>query len=197
MTALIDPGVLAAAVAAVRTGRVVGLPTDTVYGIGADPFSFPAVGRLFAAKGRPPAKPIPILVADLAGAERMGVFDAPAAAIAERYWPGPLTLVVPRAPEVPNWVGSEADGTVGIRVPGHPAALALLRATGPLAVTSANRSGEPAARDSAEAEATLGDAVAVYLPGPSGGDEPSTVVDLSSPDPRVRRPGPLPWPPEG
>jgi tRNA threonylcarbamoyl adenosine modification protein (Sua5/YciO/YrdC/YwlC family) len=190
----LDPDLLAAAVRAVGAGEVIGMPTDTVYGIGTDPLSEEAIGRLFAAKGRPEAKPIPILAADLAGAEAIGRFDDSAAAAARSHWPGPLTLVVPRVEGLPDWVGSAALGTVGIRVPDHPVALALLGATGPLAVTSANRSGEPAADDAESAVAALGEAVAVFLPGRGAGGDPSTVVDLSGSEPRVLRRGALDWP---
>jgi tRNA threonylcarbamoyl adenosine modification protein (Sua5/YciO/YrdC/YwlC family) len=193
MTDSLDPQLLDEAIAAVGAGLVVGMPTDTVYGIAADPLSPEAIRRLFVVKGRQTAKPIPILAADLDGARRVGSFDADAVAAARLHWPGPLTLVVPRAEGLPDWVGSEALGTVGIRVPDHPVALALLSASGPLAVTSANRSGEPPAADAAAAEAALREAVAVYLPGAGAGGAPSTVVDLSGPEPRVLREGALDW----
>ena len=186
---------VAAAVAALTRGALVGVPTDTVYGIAADPFCEQAVAALFAAKGRPSVKPIPILAADAAQAARIGVLDGPAADLAARHWPGPLTLVVPRADGLPPWIGDPAAGTVGVRVPDHPVALALLAGAGPLAVTSANRSGDPGVAGHTAARAALGGVVAVYLVGRGAGGEASTVLDLTGPAPRLLRPGPVPWPP--
>jgi tRNA threonylcarbamoyl adenosine modification protein (Sua5/YciO/YrdC/YwlC family) len=182
------------AVAALREGRIVGVPTDTVYGIAADPFCEAAVEALFAAKGRPAVKPIPILAADKDQAMRVGVLGEVALDAATVHWPGALTLVVPRADGLPDWVGDPAAGSVGVRVPDHPAALALLAAAGPLAVTSANRSGEIPVGDHRSARASLGDAVAVYIEGSGGGDTSSTVVDLTGLHPRILRPGPVEWP---
>ncbi|MBM3694602.1 MAG: threonylcarbamoyl-AMP synthase [Actinobacteria bacterium] len=184
---------LAQAVAALRKGAVVGLPTDTVYGLGADPFSAEAVASLFALKGRPAVKPIPILTASVEHAARLGVIEGAALEAARAYWPGALTVVVPRVPGLPEWVGDPEGDSVGIRVPDHPAALALLTASGPLAVTSANRSGEVPAVDAAGARAMFGARVAAYLPGPGGGLAPSTVVDFTGPAPRVVRSGPVVW----
>ncbi len=189
MTASLDR-----AVAALLEGRIVGVPTDTVYGIAADPFCEEAVEALFAAKGRPAVKPIPILAADREQVMRVGVLDEVALDAVAVHWPGALTLVVPRAGGLPDWVGDPAAGSVGVRVPDHPAALALLAAAGPLAVTSANRSGEAPAGDHHSARASLGDAVAVYIEGFGGGGAASTVVDLTGPDPRILRPGPIEWP---
>ena len=192
MSGMADKDV-SAALDALRRGEVVGLPTDTVYGIGADPFSRRAVERLFEAKGRPAVKPVPILAADIAGIRRIARLDDTAAAEAERHWPGALTLVLPRADGLPAWVGDPDRETVGVRIPDHPLTLGVLEAFGPLAVTSANRSGEDPAVDADGARLALGDAVAVYLPGASHGDSASTVVDLSSGEARVLRPGPVAW----
>ncbi len=189
MTASVD-----LAVAALLEGRIVGVPTDTVYGIAADPFCEEAVEALFAAKGRPAVKPIPILAADREQVMRVGVLDEVALDAVAVHWPGALTLVVPRADGLPDWVGDPAAGSVGVRVPDHPAALVLLAAAGPLAVTSANRSGEAPAGDHHSARASLGGAVAVYIEGFGGGGAASTVVDLTGPDPRILRPGPIEWP---
>jgi len=186
-------GLLASALDALRSGLVVGMPTDTVYGIAADPLRAAAVERLFAIKGRPPDKPIPILVADAAQARRIGVLEARAAAAVDRYWPGALTVVVRRIDGLPDWIGDPGADTVGLRAPDHPVALALLRAFGPLAVTSANRSGEPAAPDDTAARAALGAAAATYLPGAGSGGGSSTVVDLTGPESRVLRSGPIDW----
>ena len=122
------------------------------------------------------------------------MLDAGALTAAAVHWPGALTLVVPRADGLPDWIGHPDSGSVGIRVPDHPITLALLAAAGPLAVTSANRSGYPPAADDHSARAALGDAVAVYLEGGGAGGAASTVVDLTGSEPRVLRRGPVAWP---
>ena len=183
-----------AAVVAIGDELIVGMPTDTVYGIGADPFSEDAVRALFLAKDRPDVMPIPILAADPEQAADIGVLEPSAATAAAVHWPGALTLVVPRVPGLPEWIGHPTSASVGIRVPDHPVALELLAVTGPLAVTSANRSGFPPAVDDMTARAALGDLVAVYLEGSAGGGEASTVVDLTGIEPRVLRSGPVAWP---
>jgi len=184
---------LARVLDALRVGLVIGLPTDTVYGLAADAFHEQGVRSLFELKRRSGVKPVPILVADLEQAARLAVLDETAVAAAERHWPGPLTLVLRRVAGLPAWVGSDAAGSVGVRVPDHPAALEVLAAHGPLAVTSANRSGaDPAVSDSV-AMAEFGSAVAAYLPGRGGGGLPSTVVDLIGPSSRVLRRGPVSW----
>lgn len=181
------------ALRALGRGEIIGLPTDTVYGIGADPFRREAVEALFAAKGRPGVKPIPILAADLDGVRRVGVLDDRVAAIATRHWPGGLTLIVRRVAGAPDWVGDAVADTVGVRIPDHPVALEVLERFGPLAVTSANRSGRPPADDDASAREALGDAVAVYLAGRGSGGPPSTVVDITSAPGRVMRVGAVEW----
>ena len=185
---------IADAARAIAEGRIVGVPTDTVYGIAAGPFSEEAVRSLFIAKDRPEVMPIPILVADIDQAARIGVLDGAALTAAAVHWPGALTLVVPRSPGLPAWVGHPESGSVGIRVPDHPVTLALLEAAGPLAVTSANRSGYPPASDDGTARAALGPAVAVYLEGGGAGGASSTVVDLTGLEPQVLRSGPVVWP---
>lgn len=184
---------LAEVVASLQKGAVVGLPTDTVYGLGADPFSEKAVALLFALKGRPAVKPIPLLAASVEHAARLGVIEGAALAAARAHWPGALTLVVPRVAGLPDWIGDPARNSVGIRIPDHAAALALLAAAGPLAVTSANRSGEAPAADDAAARAMFGTRVAAYLPGAGSNAVPSTVVDFSGAAPRVLRSGPVAW----
>jgi tRNA threonylcarbamoyl adenosine modification protein (Sua5/YciO/YrdC/YwlC family) len=181
------------ALAALRRGEVIGLPTDTVYGIAADPMQRSAVERLFVAKDRPEIKPIPILAASIEDVRRVAVIDDDVSAIAGRHWPGGLTLILPRAPAVPDWVGDPGRNTVGVRIPDHPVALEVLTAAGPLAVTSANRSSEKPAIDAAGAAESLGDSIAVYLPGVAGGGESSTIVDLSGHEPRILRHGPVEW----
>ena len=184
-----DPS-LTDALDALQRGLLVGLPTDTVYGVAADPFDRDAVERLYRLKDRDRDNPIPVLGADAFAFGRVAVLAGEGADLASRHWPGALTLVVPRSPEAPEWIG-DARGTVAIRVPDHPIALALLEAAGPLVVTSANRSGEPPAHDAAGAREALGYGVAVCLEGEAAHGESSTVVDLSTGRPVVVRPGPV------
>jgi tRNA threonylcarbamoyl adenosine modification protein (Sua5/YciO/YrdC/YwlC family) len=185
--------VIAEALRALQRGLVVGFPTDTVYGIGVDPFDEAAMERLFEVKGRPDDKAIPILAADLDGVRRAAVVSDEVAERVARHWPGALTVVLPKADGVPEWVGDPDRGTVAVRIPDHPTALELLRRSGPLAVTSANRSGEPPALDDQAGQNMLGRGVAVYVPGVSPGGRSSTVVDLTGPDAVVLRPGPVQW----
>jgi len=184
---------LADALAALHRGEIIGLPTDTVYGIAADPMQRSAVERLFTAKGRPAIKPIPILAASIEDLRRFVVMDDDVSAIAGRHWPGGLTLILLRAPAMPDWVGDPGRDTVGVRIPDHPVAQEILTAAGPLAVTSANRSAEEPALDAAGAIETLGDSIAVYLPGVASGGEASTIVDLSAREPRILRQGSVEW----
>lgn len=188
-----EPGDLLKVVAALRRGGVVGIPTDTVYGLAADPFSEQAVALLFAIKRRSAVKPIPLLAASVEQAGRVGVLAGEARQAAGRHWPGALTLVVRRVPGLPDWLGNPSRGSVGVRVPDHPGALALLAEAGPLAVTSANRSGTAPAVDEAGARAVFADEVAAYLPGAGAGGAPSTVVDFTGKVPRVLRAGPVAW----
>ncbi len=183
-------GGVRAAVAALRRGELAVLPTDTVYGLAADAFNPAAVGRLLEAKGRGRDMPTPVLV----GAWRTldGLIDVVppvARQLIEAHWPGPLTLVLRHAVTL-AWDLGETRGTVAVRMPLDPVALAVLAETGPLAVSSANRSGLPPATDAAEAARQLGTAVEVYLDGgPSGDPVPSTIVDLTGEHPRVLRAG--------
>jgi tRNA threonylcarbamoyl adenosine modification protein (Sua5/YciO/YrdC/YwlC family) len=182
-----------AALAALRQGQIIGLPTDTVYGIGADPMQYSAVEKLFAAKQRSEIKPIPILGATIEDLSRVALIDADLGSLAARHWPGALTLILRRAPGVPEWVGDGIRDTVGVRIPDHSVALEVLAAVGPLAVTSANPSAGNPTNDAAAAEAVLGASVEVYLPGSAGGGLASTVVDLSGGSPRILRAGPVEW----
>jgi L-threonylcarbamoyladenylate synthase len=178
---------------AVRDGNLVILPTDTVYGIGVRPDRRKATARLFAAKRRRRDLTLPILVSGQEDAARVAILDDRARALAERFWPGGLTLVLPRAELARRWDLGEASDTVGVRMPDHGVALAVLRTTGPLAVTSANISGEPTPSDCPGVRAIFGQEVAVYLcVGPLGGLA-STVVDLSGADVKVLREGAIPW----
>ncbi|HUN30733.1 MAG TPA: L-threonylcarbamoyladenylate synthase [Trebonia sp.] len=181
---------ISAAVDTARSGGLIVLPTDTVYGLGADAFSPEAVSQLLAAKGRGRNMPPPVLVGSVraatALAESLGAFGQD---LIDEFWPGPLTLVL-RASSTLKWDLGDTNGTVAIRMPLHPVALELLRRTGPLAVSSANKTGEPAGPTVADAEAQLGEAVAVYLDGgPCTENVPSTIVDLTSSMPRVLRNG--------
>ncbi|MDX1691693.1 MAG: L-threonylcarbamoyladenylate synthase [Acidimicrobiia bacterium] len=180
-----------AAVAALGAGDLVGLPTDTVYGVACDAFDQRAVRTLFGVKDRPAVKPIPILVGTIDDAVRIGVFDGRTRRLVEDHWPGPLTVVVGRRLQLSPWLGDPTRDTIGLRIPDHAAALEVLRAFGPLAVTSANRSGEDPAVDDEGAREIFGDRLSAYVAGVSGGGEPSTVVDLTGPEPTVLRPGPV------
>lgn len=174
-----------------RAGGVVGVPTDTVYGLAAIPTDPAAIGRLYRLKGRPADRPVALLVASPEQARSLVRLDGPAALLAERHWPGALTLVLTTTVPLPDWVGDPRRGTVGVRMPAGETVLGLLEAAGPLAVTSANLSGEPPAVDDVEAERIFGDGVDLYLPGSCPGGTASTVVDATGDTPVVLRPGPV------
>ena len=178
-------------------GKLVGVPTDTVYGVAADPWSESGMTALFDLKGRGPEHPVALLVADLEQAHELVVITAISQRLADEFWPGPLTLVLPAARDLPVWIGDQARGTVGVRVPQHPVALDLLDKAGTLAVTSANRSGEEAAVDDAQAREVFGDAVIGYLAGAGSAGTASTVLDATVDPPAVLRAGPVAWPQEG
>lgn len=181
---------LEAAARTARSGNLVVLPTDTVYGIGADAFNAAAVRALLAAKGRGPDMPVPVLVGSWNTIDGLVLAVPPVArTLIEAFWPGGLSLVVEHAPSL-RWDLGDSRGTVMLRMPLHPVALDLLRMVGPMAVSSANRSGQPPATTVEQAVAQLGDRVDVYL---DGGPAPigvaSTVVDVTGPVPRVLREG--------
>jgi tRNA threonylcarbamoyl adenosine modification protein (Sua5/YciO/YrdC/YwlC family) len=178
------------AATSLRKGDLVVMPTDTVYGLAADAFSPPAVAGLLAAKGRGRQMPPPVLVGSVRAATALveGLNESGKDLIDE-FWPGGLTLVL-RANRNLLWDLGDTKGTVAVRMPLHEIALELLKETGPLAVSSANRSGAPPATTAAGAEEQLGNAVAVYLDGgPCARDVPSTIVDLTGPVPRLLRAG--------
>ncbi|MDX1614618.1 MAG: L-threonylcarbamoyladenylate synthase [Candidatus Promineifilaceae bacterium] len=181
------------AAALLRQGELIAYPTDTLYGVGAAAFDEQAVRRLFAAKRRPLSKGIPILLADAADLETVvSHVSAAAQRLIDRHWPGPLTLILPRRPELPP---SLAPGdTVAVRVPDHDLARKFIAAAGgAVATSSANRSGEPAALDAQQALAALGDVVAAVLDGgPVQHGQASTIVDCTTTPLRILRPGPLP-----
>jgi L-threonylcarbamoyladenylate synthase len=161
-------------------GELVVLPTDTVYGIAADAFNAAAVARLLAAKGRGRQSPPPVLVAG-AGMLRALVAEVPeqVEALVERFWPGGLTVVLPSQPSL-AWDLGETHGTVAVRMPDHRVALDLLQESGPLAVSSANLTGHPAATSMIDAHDMLGSSVAVYLDdGPSRTGVASTIIDAT------------------
>jgi tRNA threonylcarbamoyl adenosine modification protein (Sua5/YciO/YrdC/YwlC family) len=181
---------LAAAATAVRRGELVVLPTDTVYGLGADAFTPAAVDMLRSAKGRGRDLPLPVLVGSWRALDGLAMFVPPAVRdLVEAFWPGGLTLVVEHAPSL-AWDLGDARGTVAVRMPLHPVALELLAEIGPMVVSGANRAGQPPATTAAEARDQLGDVVAVYLDaGPAGDPVLSTIVDVTGPVPRVLRAG--------
>lgn len=186
-----DEAAIAAGAQALADGRLVAFPTETVYGLGADALDPDAVAGIFAAKGRPTDHP---LICHVASADALAPLVAevtPAArALAGAFWPGPLTLVMPRSHEVPDAVTGGRD-TVAVRVPAHPVALSLLRAfDGPVAAPSANRFGRPSPTSASDVADEIGDAVAVILDGgPCEIGIESTVIDLTCDPPQVLRPG--------
>ncbi|MGZ4551749.1 MAG: L-threonylcarbamoyladenylate synthase [Blastococcus sp.] len=184
---------LDAATSAIAEGSLVLLPTDTVYGVAADAFTPAAVTGLLAAKNRGRTMPVPVLVGEASTLAGL-VLDLPAVAnqLAEAFWPGGLTLVLEHAPSL-AWDLGDAEGTVAVRLPDDDLTRDLLRRTGPLAVSSANRSGRPAATTAQEAVAQLGDHAAVVLDGgPRDSSAASTIVDCTGPTPRVLRVGAIP-----
>lgn len=181
---------LTSAAGALRAGRLIVTPTDTLYGIAADAFDPDAVNLLLSAKRRGPDMPVPVLVGSWETIDGL-VVSTPAAArdLIRACWPGGLSLIVHQAPSL-GWNLGHTEGTVMLRMPLHPVAIELLRDVGPLAVSSANVSGQPPATNAAQAREQLGDSVSVYL---DGGEcavgKPSTIVDLTGPAARVVREG--------
>ena len=176
----------------VASGELVVLPTDTVYGLGADAFDALAVADLLRAKGRGRDMPVPVLVGSWATIDGLvSAVDTRTRDLIEAFWPGGLTLVVRHAPSL-TWDLGDARGTVAVRMPLHPVAIELLEKTGPMAVSSANRHGQPPAQTAAEARAQLGEDVAVYLEdGQVPGGVASTIVDVTDTRPRILRVGAL------
>lgn len=183
---------LAVAAELLQAGELVVFPTDTVYGVGGVAFDGAAIERLYAVKRRAPEKGIPILLAELDDLSRVSRDLPPSAMdLIERYWPGPLTLIVPRRETLPNVISP--NDTVAVRIPDNAIARALIRAAGgALATTSANLSLEPPATSGAAAMAALGGAVAAVVDGgPTPGDVPSTIVDCTGRELRILRHGPI------
>ena len=175
----------------IRAGKVICLPTDTVYGIGADPFNPDAVTALLEAKSRTRQMPPPVLVADLTQAQalidpcaRAGVIAQIAKQLIHRFWPGALTIILPVNPQI-GWDLGETHSTVALRMPDHAVARRILGATGPLAVTSANKTGQPPAHNVSQAQEQLAEAVSIYIDaGEAPGGVPSTILRLHTDHPR-------------
>lgn len=190
-----DPGVLEAAARVIDAGRVVALPTDTLYGLAADPFCPEAVERVFQIKGRAAERALLLIAADRAQVMRwVGPLPALGDPLADAFWPGPLTLLVSAPPTLAEAV-SGGTGLVGVRVPAHAVARGLCRACDrPLTATSANVSGQPAPADATDVERQLGDLVDLLLDGgPAPGGEASTIVDITGSGARLVRAGAVEW----
>ena len=187
-----DRRVLARVGRLVERGALVVYPTDTVYGVGTNPLLEDAVRRLYEAKKRPFGKPVPVLASSIEHVERIAFLSEEARRLAARFWPGPLTIVVPAKPSLPSIV-TGGSGKVGVRVPAHNVARLLIEEAGGLIIgTSANISGRPPPRTAEEAFRELGNAVDVIVDaGPAPGGKPSTVIDLTTTPPKIVRKGPI------
>lgn len=186
-----SPEAIAQALEVLRAGGLVAFPTDTVYGVGALAFDQRAIESIYKAKDRPMEKAIPVLIGDSGDLEKVAI-DIPSRArqLAAHFWPGPLTILVPKRSDLPEAVS--ATSTVGVRVPDHAVALTLLRAAGPLAVTSANISGAQSPVTAQEVYEQLGGRIALIIDGGrTPGGVPSTLVDCTTPDLQVLREGPI------
>jgi len=186
-----SPDAIQQALEVLQAGGLVAFPTDTVYGVGALAFDGKAVESIYKAKNRPIEKAIPILIGDAEDITKIS-FEVPLMAkkLAERFWPGPLTIVVPKHLSLPDSI--TATNTVGIRVPDHVVARSVLRAAGPMAVTSANLSGHPSPSTAQEVFAQLNDRIALIIDGgKTPGGVPSTLVDCTGSQPIVVRQGPI------
>ena len=199
MTAVLDANgdpppdsAIAAAAAALREGDIIGVPTDTVYGLAADPWHSGASDRLFLVKGRPRNVELPVFVADADQARELTTsLTEGAIRLMETFWPGPLTIVLPRRPDLEADLG-EDDATIGLRCPDHPVPRSLCRQFGPYATTSANRHGSaPAVTAAQVAEELTG--VQLVLDGGRCEGQPSTVIDATGQTPRLLRAGALDW----
>lgn len=185
------PGILDRVLPILRAGGLVAFPTDTVYGLGSLAFDGEAVSSIYAAKDRPPEKAIPVLIGDIAQLDQIAAeIPSPARKLAERFWPGPLTIVFPKRERLPEAVS--ATPTVGVRIPDHDFARALLRAAGPMAVTSANISGQASPRRAAEVMAQLNGRIPLIVDGgETPGGLPSTLVDCTGERLNILRDGPI------
>lgn len=186
------PGTIKQAAALLKKGHIIAFPTDTLYGIGVDPFNSAAIERLYLVKGRSAEKGIPILLAGRSDLEKVVANISPLAqALIDQHWPGPLTIVVPKRPDLPANI-SPNEG-IALRIPDHAVSRAFIRAAGgAVATTSANRSGEPAATNAAEAFTAMNGKIAAVLDGgPVHHGQGSTVLDCMSDPPQILREGPI------
>ena len=186
-----SPDAIQRALVVLNKGGLIAFPTDTVYGVGAPVFDGKAVESIYVAKDRPIEKAIPVLIADADDMDKVGM-DIPdvARGIAARFFPGPLTCLIPKQPTLPSAVS--ATSTVGVRVPDHEVARALLRAAGPMAVTSANISGQPSPSTAEEVFAQLSGRIELIIDGgKTPGGVPSTVVDCTNNEIKILREGPI------
>lgn len=189
--AIENPRSLPLALEILNRGGLVAFPTDTVYGVGGGAFSAQAIESIYAAKDRPREKPIPILLGEVNDIEQVSMLPDPLVwRLVERFWPGPLTVVLPAKPSLPSQLSPFP--TVGVRVPDYEAVRALLRGSGPLAATSANISGQKSPQTAQEVLEQLGGRIALILDGGvTPGGEASTVLDCTSPTWKILRAGPL------
>ena len=185
------PQAILRALALIQAGELVAFPTDTVYGLGASIIDPQAIDQLYVVKGRDTAKAIAVLIGDLDDLPRVcRDINRNALRLAAHFWPGPLTLVVARQYGLPDNLSPLP--TIGVRMPDHPVALTLLKKTGPLAVTSANRSGQPSASTAQQVFQQLGGQIPLIIDGgQTPGGQPSTVVDCTGPEPAILRHGPI------
>lgn len=186
-----SPDVIPRALEILHRGGLVAFPTDTVYGVGSLVYDGKAVESIYVAKDRPIEKAIPVLIADAADMDKVGM-DIPdiARRIAARFFPGPLTCIIPKQPTLPSAIS--ATSTVGVRAPDHDVARTLLRAAGPMAVTSANISGQPSPSTAEEVFAQLNGRIELIIDGgKTPGGVPSTVVDCTSDEIKILREGPI------
>ncbi len=186
-----DPTAISHAADVLRNGGLVAFPTDTVYGLGAWPFAPEMLERLFVVKGRNHTKAIAVLIGQASDLDQVSWEpNETAIRLSKSLWPGPITLIVPRHPDLPGTISPSS--TIGVRIPNHPVALKLLQLTGPLAVTSANLSGEANTLTARQVYAQLGNRIHLILDGgKTPGEIPSTVVDCMTDLPKILRPGPI------
>lgn len=182
------------AINAVKEGKIIGIPTETVYGIGVDPYSQSAVDKIFELKERSLDKPLSVLISSYEEISKLDVVSK-IPDVVELYWPGPLTIIVETKAKFANGVGTNNPLTIGIRVPDNELAIELLKNTGPLAVTSANISGNENILNHIDAENEFGSKIAIYLEGESVLGSGSTIVDFTKDEWEILREGPLKWPP--
>ena len=188
----ISPNAIHSALEILLSGGLVAFPTDTVYGVGAIAFDGQAIESIYVAKDRPMEKAIPVLISDKEDLAKVAM-EIPVLAVRliERFWPGPLTVLVPKRPTLPEAIS--ATSTVGVRVPNHDVARALLRLAGPMAVTSANISGQPSPTSAGQVLAQLGGRIAMIIDGgETPGGIPSTLVDCTGDEIQILREGPIP-----